>query len=737
MRTVEAGKGLHTVLAAVLTFICATAVTVATGAEHNPITSDQVDASLKRGARAQLHYLEGYQQSGNVGYTILGVMAALNAGVPADDPTVANAINFLLHDSNLTPNQYAGTYQAGLMNMLLVMLKDPQTYRRLAERMAAALQRYQNKDGGWGDYSRTQFALLGLKAAQDMGVVVPPQVFQLARRNVEFGQNEGGSWGYTPKSGNGYGSMTAAGITSLSIIYEQDYKDNPLCGAAHNTDRLQQALHWLGRNFTVETNPQNGGYHYYYLYALERIGVLTGQKYIGGHDWYRDGASYLVGHQNPSGAWNGDGLMATEFSLLFLGKGRDPVAIQKLCYGADWNPDPYDAKNLVEQAGKELKTPMATQVIDTNATANALSAAPVLYLQGRKAFEFTPALRESIKTFLEQGGFIFASACCGGKEFDHSFRAEMHQMYPDAAFERLPDDHDIFKNVHKIASPNAFMMEGLNTGCRTSVFYAPHDICCAWGKCKGCLDKLCLSGTDAPNLGVNMIAYVLNFRSLRDKLDDINVVANKAGISTPRGALIIGQLYHTGDWDPDPGSIPNLARTLKEQTGMKAEVAKRKVVLGTDDPGEYPILYLTGHQAFQFAPSQVDILRAYLDKGGFLLSDPCCGKFEFDRSFRHLCELLYPEKALKELPMDHPVFLEPYAIRNVQYKPAVTRLFPQTANKAQFEGISGADGRLQILYSRFNFGCELQGHGCPGCLGLATQDAYKFAVNAVLYALSH
>ena len=710
------------------------ASSVLTAADH--VTAEQVDIALKRGAQAELRLLEGYRMVGNTGYTILGIMAAVNAGVSPDDPVVSAAIDFVTHNAVLTPNQYAGTYHAGLINMMLLMLKDPQAHHRLAERMTTDLIRFQNKDGGWGDFSRTQFALLGLKAAQDMSIPVPPLVFQKARRFVEFGQNESGSWGYTPRTNQGYGSMTAAGITSLYITYEQDYRDNPVCGAAHNVERLHDALNWLGKNFSVETNPQHGDFHYYYLYALERIGVLTGQKYIGGHDWYRDGAAYLVSRQNPDGSWFGDGLMPTEFALLFLGKGRDPVAVQKLCYGEDWNTDPYDARNLVEQAAKELKTPMATQVVDTNVTANALAAAPILYLQGRKAFELTPKLRESIKTFIEQGGFVVASACCGGKEFDHSFRSEMHTMFPDSTFERLPDDHDIYKNVHKIAAPNAFMIEGLNTGCRTSVFYATHDICCAWGKCKGCLDKQSLAGNDAGNLGVNIIAYALNFRSLRDKLDDVNLITDKNALVTPRGALFIGQLYHTGDWNPDPASIPNLARTLKEQTGMKAEVAKRKVVLGTDDPGEYPILYLTGHRAFQFTPSQVDVLRAYLDKGGFLLADPCCGKFEFDKSFRSLCEQLYPD-GLKDIPLDHPVLREPYAIQSIQYKPAVTSLFARLGDKPQLEGVTGKDGRLKVLYSRFNFGCELQGHGCPNCLGISAKDAYKIAVNAVLYALAH
>ena len=35
----------------------------------------------------------------------------------------------------------------------------------------------------------------------------------------------------------------------------------------------------------------------YYLYGVERVGRLTGRRFIGGHDWYREGADYLVRQQ--------------------------------------------------------------------------------------------------------------------------------------------------------------------------------------------------------------------------------------------------------------------------------------------------------------------------------------------------------------------------------------------------------------------------------------------------------
>ena len=705
--------------------------------EAGGVTTEQVDAALKRGAQAGLRNLDRFRRAGNMGYSIVSVMALLNAGVSRDDRDVNAAITYIVREADHSLHQYEGAYEAGLTCMLLHMLKDP-AHRRLAERMAHFLQNRQSPDGSWGDNSRTQFALLGLKAAQDLGVKVPPEVFKRARRYIESGQVKAdGSWGYQPGSATGYGSMTAAGITSLFIINEQLNKESTFCGAAPGDNRIQKALGWLGDHFTVETNPTHGYYHYYYLYALERIGVLTGQKFIGGHDWYREGAAYLVRHQLDDGNWQDGTSLATEFALLFLGKGREPVVLQKLAFGGEWNPDPYDAKYLVEQASRDLGMPMTYQAVEAGASANALAAAPVLYIQGHSATGFRRGTREAIRTFLEQGGFVFASACCGSTDFDKSFRTEMALMFPDATFDRLPPNHEIFAGPHKIADPDACVIEGLNVGCRTAVFYAPNDICCGWGGCKGCTSKTPLAGQEALDLGVNMIAYALGFKQMTNKLENPTIAIGKAHAQASRNIVAIGQLCHNGDWNPDPASIPNLGKTLREQTGNTAEFVKRAVVLGADDLGDYPLLYLTGHKTFQFQPVQVDILRAYLDRGGFLLADPCCGKAEFDAAFRQLCAQLYPGRPLAPLTPSHPVMKEPNGLDKVEYKPAVKKLFPNIGDAPQVEGISAPDGRLQVLYSRFNFGCELQGHVCLNCLGLAKQDAYRLAVNAVLYALSH
>ncbi len=113
---------------------------------------------------------------------------------------------------------------------------------------------------------------------------------------------------------------------------------NIVCCGQDAADRnpIEQGLKWLGERFSVQFNPGNAGrtHQYYYLYAMERVGRMTGRRFIGGHDWYREGAEQIVSMQDGfQGFWSGVGAtednrdVTTSFALLFLAKGKRRVAL--------------------------------------------------------------------------------------------------------------------------------------------------------------------------------------------------------------------------------------------------------------------------------------------------------------------------------------------------------------------------------------------------------------------------
>jgi hypothetical protein len=112
--------------------------------------------------------------------------------------------------------------------------------------------------------------------------------------------------------------MTAGGVSTLSIILRNLHNNaNPA-----KDIRVQKGLAWLGKNLAFDTNPQNGGWHYYWIYSVERAGSYAGTQWFGDRPWYSEGATWLISQQNEDGSWanNGPGqkILDTCWAILFL-----------------------------------------------------------------------------------------------------------------------------------------------------------------------------------------------------------------------------------------------------------------------------------------------------------------------------------------------------------------------------------------------------------------------------------
>jgi hypothetical protein len=181
------------------------------------------------------------------------------------------------------------------------------------------------------DLSATQFVLLGLRSASQAGYPVPPKVWIDALAGVRVFQ---AGKGFTyQKGGKESDGMTAAAIASMVICKEQiELLGRTVPGWLDPA--LKSAMARLDERFDVTRNngEEHGGYHYYYLYTVERVGDMTGRKEFNGKDWYVRGARLLLEHQRHEGSFpdstsmNPEDTLGTCFALLFL-KRATPVAV--------------------------------------------------------------------------------------------------------------------------------------------------------------------------------------------------------------------------------------------------------------------------------------------------------------------------------------------------------------------------------------------------------------------------
>ena len=720
------------------------------------VTSDQVKGAIQR-ALAYLRQTQG--RDGNWaggghqgGTTALAVLGMLHAGIPPNDPAVARGLDAL----DRTPNQ--ATYVVALKAQVYAILNDAK-YRRQLQDATDFLVKTQLPTGMWsygpvrgasrgrGDNSNTQFALLGLHEAAKAGARVPPAVWQNSRRHFTNVQVPDGGWGYRDER-RSYGSMTVAGVASLYIVGQRLHVSGaklfvngayPNCGKYLQNVVLAAGLQWMTENFSVRENPGRGGtWLHYYLYGLERVGMVSGMRNFGPHDWYRQGAEHLVDSQGHGGSW-GRGVYDTVFALLFLSKGNRPVLIQKLKWRSprepSWNRNVHDLENLTVFIDDKFGKRVTWQTTTLELPMEELRVSPIMFITGHEFPVLTPAEKLKLRAFVETGGTLLCEACCGSQAYAEGFRRFATETFPEYRLRSLEKQHPVFRSYYRME--DLYDLQGIEIGCRTGVFLSPRALSCLWE-----MRPIAKWSALAFRLGTNIAAYATGKELLQDKLDKVELPTPRkdaAAMEVPRGAVRIARLIHNGDYRADIHVESNLAAMLRDKAKVDVVALGRHIRANDEKIYEYPVIFMTGHFTFDLPDEEIAALRAYLDHGGFLMAEACCGRLAFDKSFREMVGKLYPTSKLGELPANHPIYTGQVGVQlgEVRYRRILAEeLKSRGTTRPPLEAVT-VKGRTAILYSKYDWSCAVEGDSPYSCRGYADADGRKLALNLFLYAISY
>lgn len=202
----------------------------------------------------------------------------------------------------------------------------PPNLQRLAFLADPVIQKGDYYRGG-PDNSNTQFALLALWAARGQKLPVDKSLEHVVRR-FRHSQNDDGSWNYRGRTNSSaLPTMTCAGLLGLAVGLGLDL--DPADRKPPSQDpALQKAIKHLSKATESIRQPVRSGKppmrDMYFLWSIERVGVLFHLRMIGDWPWYPWGMDILLPNQNADGSWHGGGshgsshLLDTCFALLFL-----------------------------------------------------------------------------------------------------------------------------------------------------------------------------------------------------------------------------------------------------------------------------------------------------------------------------------------------------------------------------------------------------------------------------------
>lgn len=189
------------------------------------------------------------------------------------------------------------------------------------------------------------------------------------------------------------------------------------------------------------------------------------------------------------------------------------VNCANLVYGNSKTSHCFSAEFL-SQINRDTHVTANPRLVSVHLESAELFQFPFAVMTGEGAFTLTEAQRVSMRNYLENGGFIIASAGCSSKPWQQSFRQAIAEVFPELELTRIDRSHPVFHTVYEIRQLDCkglhkAHLEGLEIDGKIVLIFSPdglNDTSKVGGKC------CCCGGNEIKNarqVNVNLLAYAL------------------------------------------------------------------------------------------------------------------------------------------------------------------------------------------------------------------------------------
>ncbi|MGQ0648687.1 MAG: DUF4159 domain-containing protein [Gemmatimonadaceae bacterium] len=189
-------------------------------------------------------------------------------------------------------------------------------------------------------------------------------------------------------------------------------------------------------------------------------------------------------------------------------------------------------------------------------------------------------------------------------------------------------------------------------------------------------------------------------------------------------------------WDHDyPRAENHFMKILDEVTAVRPHMDGSNI-LSFDDPEiyKYPVAYVSEPGFWTMSPQELTNVRDYVNKGGFIIFDDFAGEhwYNFEAKWREA----FPNLRLVKLDLANPIFDSFFRIESLEMA------HPNYGGlTSEFYGAYEDNDPSKRLVMVANYNNDIGDYmefSDEGYLPIAlTNEAYKLAVNYVLYAMTH
>ena len=189
-----------------------------------------------------------------------------------------------------------------------------------------------------------------------------------------------------------------------------------------------------------------------------------------------------------------------------------------------------------------------------------------------------------------------------------------------------------------------------------------------------------------------------------------------------------------------PLAEQNLMKIMNEVSYFGAQETINTVTLDDPELFKYPVAYIIEVSWWEMTDEQAKALRAYMQKGGFVIVDDFKAEGDFGSPgwgpFEQNMRRVFPEARFVPMSASHPIFHSFFEIDNLDIVPQA-----YNAGKPYFFGLYEDNDPSKRLMMIVNYNTDISQFWEWSGTGLRpiddTNEAYKLGVNYLLYGLTH
>ena len=223
----------------------------------------------------------------------------------------------------------------------------------------------------------------------------------------------------------------------------------------------------------------------------------------------------------------------------------------------------------------------------------------------------------------------------------------------------------------------------------------------------------------------------------------------------PEAEFHMGRLVYSSNqgqraWRPwwaidYPEAEFHLTRGLSRLTSLDVAADSRHLRLTDEGIFDYPWLFAQQPGRWFLKTEEIGRLREYVARGGFVVVDDFHGEFDWQVMSDALTRA-FPEWPITPLPVTHPLMKVLYDLdqdtqipgRRHLYRGSSGEIEAQLWGPAEWHGIHDDEGRLVVAINfNMDMGDAWEHADDPVYPVPMTSLAYRFAVNYVIYSMTH